>query len=296
MTFFAESFCGDTPLIINLAPTGMVPTREMSPRVPLQPDEIVRSVLEAAEVGITMAHLHARDAHGKATYKKDVYARIIGGIREKREDLILCVSCSGRDFTAFAERSEVLDLTGDLRPDMGSLTLSSLNFARQASLNEPEMVQTLARHMLDRGISPEFEVFDLGMANYAKYLVSKLDLRGPIYANIIVGNVATAQADLLSIAALTQALPPDTIWGLGGIGISQVSVTALAAAIAPAARLGLEDNLWVDRKRTQLASNAGMVRRMHDLASLSGRAVMTPDELRKRLGLRSVARPATADA
>ena len=114
------------PLVLNLAPTGVVPTRDMSPHVPLQPDEIVADVLAAAEAGITIAHLHARDVRGAPTYRREVYARIIGGIRERAPDLVICVSCSGRQARLFEQRAEVLDLDGDLKPDMASLTLSSL--------------------------------------------------------------------------------------------------------------------------------------------------------------------------
>ena len=273
------------PLILNLAPTGMVHTREMSPYVPLQPDEIVREVAAAASLGITMVHLHARDEGGRPTYKKAVYARIIGGIRERNPDLIVCVSCSGRDFKSIDQRADVLELDADLRPDMASLTLASLNFGRQASINEPEMVLALAHRMLQRGIAPEFEIFDLGMANYAKYLVRKLGLKSPIYANIMLGNIASAQADLLSMAAITQAMPPATLWGLGGIGNTQIPVTAIASAIAPAVRVGLEDNLWLDASRTRLATNMDMIERVHQLAALSGRTIMKPNDLRSRLGL-----------
>lgn len=273
------------PLVLNLAPTGMVHTREMSPYVPLQPDEIVREVTAAASLGITMVHLHARDEGDRPTYKKDVYARIIGGIRERNPDLIVCVSCSGRDFKSIDQRADVLELDADLRPDMASLTLASLNFARQASINEPEMVLALAHRMLQRGIAPEFEIFDLGMDNYAKYLVGKLGLKSPIYANIMLGNIASAQADLLSMAAITQALPPATLWGLGGIGNAQIPVTAIASAIAPAVRVGLEDNLWLDASRTRLATNMDMIERVHQLAALSGRTIMKPNDLRSRLGL-----------
>ena len=111
------------PLILNLAATGMVPTREMSEHVPLQPSEIVADVLRCADAGITVAHLHARDENDEPTHSKDVYARIIAGIREQRPDLVLCVSISGRRAPDFAPRAEVLDLEGDLAPDMASLTL-----------------------------------------------------------------------------------------------------------------------------------------------------------------------------
>ncbi len=274
-----------SPLIICLAPTGMVPTREMTPHVPLQPNEIVRDVIEAARLGITMVHLHARDEHGRPTYRKEVFAQIIAGIRESFPDLIINVSCSGRNFKTLEQRADVLNLDGDLRPDMASLTVSSLNFSRQASVNEPQMVLALAQRMLEREIVPEFEIFDLGMANCARYLVEKLGLKTPIYANIMLGNIASAQADLLSIAAISHALPAGTLWGLGGMGNAQISVSALAAAMAPAVRVGLEDNLWLDRSRSQLTTNLDMVERLHQLATLSNRTVMKPADLRARLRL-----------
>lgn len=139
--------------------------------------------------------------------------------------------------------------------------------------------------MLEREIVPEFEIFYLGMANYARYLVEKLALKTPIYANIMLGNIASAQADLLSIAAICHALPGGTLWGLGGMGNAQISISALAAALAPAVRTGLEDNLWLDRDRTQLTTNRDMVERIHQLAALSNRTVMKPADLRAHLRL-----------
>jgi 3-keto-5-aminohexanoate cleavage enzyme len=159
------------PLILNLAPTGMVPTRAMTPNAPLQPDEVVKDVLSAAETGITIVHVHARDENDEPTHCNEVSARIIGGIRENRADLVVCASCSGRRGISLEQRSEVLDLEGDLKPDMASLTLSSLNFASQASVNAPETVKGLAQRMLERGIRPEVEIFDLGMVNMLRYLL-----------------------------------------------------------------------------------------------------------------------------
>lgn len=274
------------PLIINLAPTGMVPTRGMSPYVPLQPSEIIRTVLDAATVGVSMVHLHARDLNDRPTYRKDVYAEIISGIREHRADLVIGVSCSGRDFGSLNERGDVLELGADLRPDLASLTLSSMNFARQASINSPDIIRSLLDRMLENDILPEFEIFDLGMANYASYLVEKAGMQGPFYANIILGNVAGAQCDFSSIAAIMAALPDNTIWGLGGMGTAQIASSALAAAMAPAVRTGLEDNLWMDRPRNRLATNRHMVERIHALAALADRSVMPPGDLRSLLKLR----------
>lgn len=119
------------PLILNFAPTGMVPSRQMTPHLPVQPCEIIAAVGRAARIGISMVHLHARDKQGLPTYRKEIYAEIISGIRAETPDLVIGVSCSGRDFPAFAQRSEVLMLDGDLKPVFASLTPSSLNFARR---------------------------------------------------------------------------------------------------------------------------------------------------------------------
>jgi len=272
-------------LILNLAPTGMVPTRAMSPKVPLQPAEIVRDVLRCADLGVTIAHLHARDKDDRPTYRKDIYERIIGGIREKRPELILCVSCSGRGGVPLEHRCEVLTLSGDLQPDMASLTLSSLNFVGEASVNSPATVATLASRMKDAGIKPELEVFDLGMANVAQYLADRGLLEPPFYANVFFGNLATAQARFLEIGAVVSGLPTDAIWSLAGIGSAQIPVAAMAAAGAPGMRIGLEDNLWMDPQRERLAGNADLVERLHHLACLMGRKIMSACELRSLLGL-----------
>lgn len=273
------------PLIVNLAPTGMVPTRRLSHRVPLQPEEIVADVLAAAEIGVTIAHLHARDEHDEPTHRKEVYARIIGGIRERRPDLVICVSCSGRKVQRIEDRAEVLELEGDLKPDMASLTLSSLNFPRQASINAPETVAYLAQRMLDRGITPEIEIFDLGMVNVLRYLQSRGLVTKAAYANLLFGNVSTAQADFPDIGAVVGRLPPDTTWSLAGIGSAQLPVAAMAVAAAPGVRIGLEDNLWLDPLRMRLASNGELVERVHALAALLDRPVMTPSELRASLAM-----------
>ena len=273
------------PLIINLAPTGMVPTRQMSPHVPLQPEEIVPDVLAAAGVGITIAHIHARDENDRPTHRKDVYARIISALRERRPDLVICVSCSGRLVQTIAERAEVLDLAGDLRPDMASLTLSSLNFSRQASVNSPEIIRELAQRMQDRGILPELEVFDLGMVNIIRYLQDHGLVKPPMYANLLFGNVASAQANLLEIGTLVSRLPDGVIWSAAGLGSSQLPLLALGAAWAPAVRLGLEDNLWLDAARTQLATNLDLVQRTHRLAGALGRSIMTPAAFRSLMKL-----------
>lgn len=273
-------------LIINFAPTGMIPTKEMTPHVPVSVSEIVEDVHAACELGITMVHLHARDPHTeRPTYKADIYAKIISGIRMFAPELIICVSLSGRDFGEFAQRAEPLELDGDLKPDMGSLTLSSVNFNKHASINEPEMIQALALRMKERGISPELEAFDIGMINYAWYLAKKTLITPPYYFNLLLGNVACAQADLLHAGVMIKDLPQNSFWSLAGIGDSQLPISSVAVAIGGGVRLGLEDNIYYDSHRTRLATNIDLIRRLHRIAGENERAVMTARELRSFLDL-----------
>ena len=178
-----------------------------------------------------------------------------------------------------------LTLTGAEKPDMGSLTLSSVNFNREASVNAPDTIQALAREMQARGVLPELEVFDSGMINYARYLERKGLLTPPHYFNLIFGNISCAQADLLHIGVMVNDLPEASLWSLGGIGEAQLRVNALAVGWGGGVRVGLEDNIWYDAARTRLASNAAMLRRIRVLAEAHERGIMAPGELRKRLGL-----------
>jgi uncharacterized protein (DUF849 family) len=111
-------------LIVNLAPTGMIPTKEMTLYVPLTPEEIIADVQKCGKSGFSMVHLHARDNDGVPTYKKDFFVKIISGIREHDEKTVIIVSTSGRTYQEFRQRANVLDPKGDVKPDMASLTLS----------------------------------------------------------------------------------------------------------------------------------------------------------------------------
>lgn len=264
---------GKNPLIINFVPTGMVPTKAMNPNVPITIAEIIEQVHEAYEIGITLVHLHARDeADGSPTWKAEIYGRIFEGIRQYCPDLPLCASLSGRNYNVFEKRSEVLSL----RPDMGSLTLSSLNFVTQASTNSPDMIQQLALKMQEEGVIPELEVFDLGMLHYGHYLIRKKILQAPFYVNIITGNIAGMQTNLAEVGVALSQLPPDAIWALGGIGQQQLVANTLAIASGGAVRVGLEDNLYYDQSRKTLATNASLLRRVHELAAVFERPMMTP--------------------
>lgn len=269
-------------LIVNFAPTGMIPTKRMTPYVPLTPDEIIADVKKCGRK-ISMVHLHARDKYGNPTYKKDVYAKTIAGIRAFDEQMIITVSTSGRTYQEFRQRADVLELKGDLKPDMASLTLSSINFNKMASINAPDMIIKLAEKMRDKGIKPELEVFDLGMVNYAHYLIKKDLIEPPYYFNIILGNIAAAQARLLHLALIVSELPDNAFWAVGGVGDRQGAMNAVGAVEANGVRTGLEDNIWYDEARKKLASNDALVNRVALLAKALGRKIARPSEVRDML-------------
>lgn len=272
-------------VILSLTPTGMVPTKAMTQYVPLDPPEIVDDVLACHATGITSVHLHARDIDGTPTYRAEIYGRIIEGIRRAAPEIVICVSLSGRTVRELSRRAEPLTLLGSLKPDMGSLTLSSMNFPAAPSVNEPGVIQGLAEEMLRRGIVPELEIFDLGMVNYAGYLLGKGLLKRPLYANIFLGGIAGAQLDLVHAGLLVRDLPELTYWSFGGLGDAQLGATVLALTMGGGVRVGLEDSIWTDPSRTMLATNLDLVERTHRIAGMLGRKVMKPIDFRILMGM-----------
>jgi uncharacterized protein (DUF849 family) len=273
-------------IIINFTPTGMIPTKADTPYVPITPQEIIDEVFQAVKLGITMVHLHARDNNGVPSSDKAIYAEIIAGIRQFAPELIICVSTSGRLVSSLEARSDVLSLEGELKPDMASLTLSSLNFNKQASINAPDMVQGLAKIMHERGIKPELEAFDLGMLNVIPYLAKKNLVEPPYYINLILGNIASAQADLLPIGVMVHSAPQNSVLSLGAVGNDQLKANSLAIAMGYGIRVGLEDNFWFDPERTQLATNLSLLERIHTLIAANQKTLMSSAELRQILNLK----------
>ena len=274
--------------ILNFAPTGMVPTKALNSHTPISVSEIVEDVLCAAEFGASIAHLHARDADsGAPVVCPDVYGKIIEGIRRYHKTLVLCVSLSGRNVSDPCLRAAPLNLTGAEKPDMGSLTLSSLNFAKQASVNAPGTIDYLAGRMKELGIAPELEIFDLGMANYVAVLQKKHLLPAVPYTNILLGNIFGAQVSPAHLAALTTALPGNMMLSVAGLGDYQLDANVMGLACGYGVRIGLEDNLWQDRQRKVLASNHSLLKRITSIAGDMGRHPLPADRLRAALGLQA---------
>lgn len=272
-------------LIVNLAPTGMIPTRADSAHVPLTPDEVAADVRRCADLGASIVHLHPRDDDGRPTQDPAIAARFIRAVRERSPDIIICATTSGRTDPGLEGRIAVLDLDGDARPEMASLTLGSNNFPTGPSINAPATIVGLATRMRDRGIVPEWEVFDLGMLDYAAYLRTKGLLGDPVYVNILLGSLGNLQATPLNLALAVERLPAGATWAATGIGRYQATMLPLAIAMGGHARVGLEDNLWWDDERTTLATNPALVERVVAIARAMGREPATPAQVRARLGI-----------
>jgi uncharacterized protein (DUF849 family) len=261
----------------------MVPRKDQNPNVPISPDEIISQVLEVyEEVGLTSVHIHARREDQSPAWERNYFERIIEGIRNSAPKIVICVTTSGRDVTEFEKRSEVLEISGALKPDLASLTLSSQNFLKTASMNSPEMVRDLLQKMLSKDILPEFEIFDSGMVNVLNDLITEFDYKRRPVINLIMGNSAGIQVGPLELGFLMERIPKNSLWSVGGIGKFQLPANALALSSGGGVRVGLEDNIYFDAQRT-LATNLSLVERVRDFAKLLGREIMKPDEFRELL-------------
>lgn len=270
-------------LIINACLTGMVPDKRKCPALPVTPDEIIHDALAAHRLGASIVHIHARGTDGSPTWEPTIYREIFSELRRVAPELILCATTSGRLWNEREKRSAVLMLESDTRPDMASLTLGSLNFPNSVSANSIADIEYLLDAMTAQGVRPEFEIFDLGMADYFRTLVARKNLRGPFYANILLGNIGTAAADEANLRYITGRLPEGTVWAGAGIGKHQMPVIENAVRLGGHIRVGLEDNIYADHAKKTPATNASLIETAVSIARASGRSPMSATEAREQL-------------
>lgn len=283
-------------LIINAAITGMVPQKSDNANIPISVAEIVADAQRCFESGASIVHVHARHNEGSAAYESEIYAEIISGIRQRCPELLISASTSGRVFPEYSQRSQSLAPEPAVRPDFGSLTLGSMNFPNQTSVNSPDMIKALASRMNELGVIPEWECFDLGMIDFGQYLLSKNVLKRPIYCNLFLGSLGTISATPFNLVSMVRALPSDAVWSAAGIGKFQFYVNTMAITMGGHVRVGLEDNLFYDKQKLHPATNAGLIDRLVKVAHACGRDVATPEESLRIIGLDEVRRTASAVA
>jgi 3-keto-5-aminohexanoate cleavage enzyme len=270
----------DDPVVITVAPTGPLTTREQHPGVPLTPKEIGVAVAEAAEAGAAVAHVHARDEAGRPTADPAVYAAIASEIRS-RCDIVVQASTGVGLTVPCEERLEILAST-DVDVRMATLNPASMTFGTGTFENPPWFVEALARQMLERGIRPELEVYDFGHVRLCLDLVEQGLVPEPLQFSFVMGVRGGMPGDPALLPLLRRMIPADAAWQAIGIGRAQLPLCLAALALGGNVRVGFEDNVYY-RKGERAESNAQFVRRAVMLVEAAGREVATPGAVRDRM-------------
>lgn len=266
-------------LIITAALTGAEVTREQQPALPITPEEIGIAAAECAAAGASIVHVHARNPDGSPTQSKEVYRQIIAEVKN-RCDVIVQVSTGGAvGMTAQERLDPVL-----LNPEMATLSMGSVNFGNDIFINHPADIEAFAREMRARGVKAELEIFDTGMLATAKRWLSKGLLDQPAHVDLVLGVPGGMPGTPQTLMYLLSELPPDATWCVTGIGAAQLPITTLAIMLGGHVRVGFEDNIYY-RKGELAGSNAQLVARVARMSKELERAVATPDDARRVLGI-----------
>ena len=267
-------------LIVTLAPTGNVPTKEMNPAVPLSAAEIADDVAKCAGLGVSVAHIHARDDGGHPTHERGAYAAILDEIRRREPNVITMLSTGARGGeNTIASRGQMLDLGCQ----MASLATGSSNFPGSVNANPPELIEALAARMRECGVRPEIECFDVGMISNALRLLERGVLVAPLHFNLVLGVPGSIAATPQNLLFMVRSLPRGSTWSACGIGRAQVSILSMALLLGGHVRTGLEDTLLYEKGVA--ATNAMLVERVVRIAQELAREIAAPDEARRILGL-----------
>ncbi len=272
--------------IICVAITGSLPRKANNPAVPISVSEQVESTHAAMEAGASIVHAHVRNDDETPSSDPERFGRLLEGLRQHCPGLIVQFSTGGRSGSG-RERGGMLPL----RPDMASLAVGSNNFPTRVYENSPELVDWLAAQMLEHGVKPEIEAFDLSHVFRAAAMAEEGRLASPLYVQFVMGvkNAMPVDRPVFDFYIETlRRLAPDAEWCGAGIGPGQIVLNEWCVAAGGHARTGLEDNLRLDRT-TLAPSNAALVRRVVELCEKYERPVATPAEARRILGLPPVA-------
>jgi len=274
-----------TPVIITVAITGAVPRKKDNPAVPVTPQEQVESTHEAFEAGASLVHIHVRNPDQSPGSDPELYARVQEGIRKHCPGMIVQFSTGGR-----GREQEKRGAMLYLKPDMASLATGSVNFPVGIYENPPDFVEGLAKSMLDNGIKPEIEVFDLAMLYSAAALVKKGLLRDPPHVQFVLGvpNALPVRRSIFDfLRSELQSVLPGATWVAAGIGRHQFEVNQWCLEAGGHCRTGLEDNLRATPDRLA-ASNAELVQKIVDVCAAHQRHPASAAEARGILGLPAV--------
>jgi 3-oxoadipate:acetyl-CoA acetyltransferase len=270
------------PTIITCAITGALPRKAQTPAVPVTPSEQIESTHEAYEAGAALVHIHVRNKDESPSSDPELFAQVQEGVKKHCPGMIIQFSTGGRGRSQ-NERGRAISL----RPDMASLATGSVNFPNQIYENPPQLVEDLARSMLEFNVKPEIEAFDLAMLYSAKELADRGLLKRPLHVQFVLGipNALPARRRVLEfLVSEIEEIMPDATWAAAGIGRHQLEVNRWTLELGGHLRTGLEDNIKFDRDRLA-KSNAELVARLRDLCGEFGRHAASPQEARRILAL-----------
>ena len=270
------------PCIICVAITGSLPTKKDNPNVPISISEQIESTHESFEAGATICHAHVRNEDETPTSDPEKFALLKEGISKHCPDMIIQFSTGGRSGSG-KERGGMLPL----KPDMASLSVGSNNFPTRVYENSPELILWLAEQMRIHKVMPEVEAFDLSHIINAIDMHSKGLLYGDLYVQFVMGvkNAMPADETIFKFyVELMQKRVPKSEWCGAGIGANQILVNEWSIKAGGHTRVGLEDNVRLD-KETLAPSNAALVKRAVELCEKYNRPVATSQEARNLLGL-----------
>ena len=289
-------------VFITAAVTGSGDTVGKSDKVPVTPKEIAEAAIESAKAGAAIAHCHVRDPEtGAPARKVEYYREVVERIREADTDVVINLTAGmGGDLTLgpvkqplpplaegtdMAGATERMEHVATLLPEICTLDCGTLNFGHgdYVMTNTPSMLRAMAQQMTDLGVRPEIEAFDTGHLWFAKQLVEEGIIEDPVMVQLCMGIPWGAPNDMNTYMAMVNNVPDSWVWSAFSIGRMQMPYVAAAALAGGNIRVGLEDNLYLDRG--VFATNAQLVERAADIATNMGAKIIGPDAVRERLKL-----------
>jgi uncharacterized protein (DUF849 family) len=286
------------PVIVTCAVTGSADSTGSSPYVPVTPEQIANEALAARQAGAAIVHIHVRDTQtGKPSSDLALYREVVKLIRAAKSDVLINLTTgvgaryvpgdsdpNRNAIPGMMSPEERVAHVLELRPDICSLDIATMNFGAHAFVNIPEHVERMAGAIRDCGVKPELEVFDLGHAALTRHLHQRGVIADPPWLQLCLGIPWGAPATTEAMLALRQMVPPGGNWSAFGISAQQFPMVAQAVILGGHVRVGLEDNLYL--KRGQLSpGNAPMVERAVRIIRELGAEIATPAEAREILGI-----------
>lgn len=270
-------------LIITAAICGAEVSKEDNPAVPYTVREIGIEAEKAFLAGASIIHLHVREDDGTPTQKKQRFKACIEEIKSRVNDVIIMPSTGGAIGMTDQQRLQPIYLENI---ELASLDMGTMNFGgSEIFINTESTIINFANEMNRRGIKPELECFDKGMVDTALRLNYKGIIQSPMHFNLVFGVKGGINATMRDLVYLTNFIPVDATYTVTGIGQYEMPMAALSIALGGHVRVGIEDNIYIS-KAVLAESNAQLVEKIVRISTEMGRAIASPYDARKILGLK----------